>query len=287
MGSHEDGPPDFVRATLATSIFAAEPREHVYHYTTIEGLIGICTSRTIWATDLLYMNDTSEYLYSSRIIEEVTSAYAACHPEFEGYQYACHHNPLDFGLRVYAACFCEEKDLLSQWRAYARQGTGYAIEFSWAKLRDRFPLNRIGKVEYAEHTQKDVLNQILTSLTSEALTTRRDQDSPFARVAGGLANALLTVRAFLKSVTFQEEREWRIIAFHGTDTREELYRPHNNLLIPYCALSLGDADELPITKVVIGPSLHPKAAELSLRRFLDSIGLARVAIDASPIPLRL
>ena len=114
-----------------------------------------------------------------------------------------------------------------------------------------------------------------------------DQDALFARVAGGLANALLTVRAFLKSSTFREEREWRIIAFYGADTREELYRPSGSMLVPYCALPLGKPDELPITKIVIGPSLQPRAAESSLRRFLDSIGLTSVAIDVSPIPLRI
>ena len=166
---------------------------------------------------------------------------------------------------------------------YARRGTGYAIEFSWAKLRSKFPPNRLGRVEYAENKQREILNQILNSLASDEI----EHDALFARVAAGLANATLTVRAFLKSPTFQEEREWRIIAFHGTDTREELYRPSGSLLVPYCALPLGNADEFPITKIVIGPGLHPKAAEHSLRRFLDSVGLAGVATEVSPIPLRI
>jgi hypothetical protein len=284
--STDGGLPDFVRATLGTSIFTAEPREPVYHYITIEGVIGICKSRTIWATDVLYMNDTSEYVYSGRIIEEVAKAYAARHPGFEGYQWACHQNPLDLGLHVYASCFCEEKDLLSQWRSYARQGTGYAIEFSWAKLRNKFPRNRIGRVEYTQHTQNEILNQVVASLAGGVLDECSDQEA-FARIAGGLANALLTIRAFLKSAAFREEREWRVIAFHGTDIREELYRPSNNLLVPYCALQLGDPDDLPIAKIIIGPSLHPKAAEHSLRRFLDKIGLTGVGIDVSPIPLRV
>ena len=34
-------------------------------------------------------------------------------------------------------------------------------------------------------------------------------------------------------------------------------------------------------------SLHPRAAERSLRRFLDKIGLTIVDIDVSSIPLRI
>lgn len=287
MDPSEDDLPDFVRATLSTSIFTTEPPEHVYHYTTIEGVLGICKSQKIWATDLSYMNDTSEYVYASRIIEEVTQAYTASQPRFGAYRNCCHRTPLDLGLRVYAASFCEEKDLLSQWRAYANHGTGYAIEFSWLKIRDKFPQNRIGRVEYSDGTQNEILRQILNSLGGDLLVDGAAQDAHFANVAAGLANALLTVRAFLKSPTFREEKEWRIIAFDGTDTREELYRTSGNMLVPYCALPLGNPDELPITKIVIGPSLNPRAAECSLRRFLDSIGLKNVAIEVSPIPLRL
>jgi Protein of unknown function (DUF2971) len=281
---------NFVRATLKTSIFTAQPREHLYHYTTIKGVIGICKSRTIWATDLLYMNDPSEYVYASKIIDEVTKAYAATHPGFERYEPAW-PNPLDLGLRVYAACFCEEKDLLSQWRGYARQGTGYAIEFSWAKLYNRSKLNGFGRVEYGEYTQKEILNQILTSLEGDVSFEHRDQDRIFREIAAGLANALLTVRAFLKSETFREEKEWRIIEFTGMSGSsqhglKELYRPSNNLLVPYCELPLGNSDELPITKIVIGPGVPREAAE-SLRRFLDNTGLNSVAIEESSIRLRI
>jgi hypothetical protein len=233
------------------------------------------------------MNDASEYIYANQIIQEVTRAYATSHPGLERYQRVYQLNSPDLGVDVYAACFCEDGDLLSQWRSYARQGAGYAIEFSWAKLREKFALNRLGKVEYAEDAQKNVLNQILNSLAHNVSSVEPDLDARHASIAGGLANALITVRAFLKSPTFREEKEWRVIAFHGTDTREELYRQSNNILVPYCALPLGNLDELPITKIVIGPSLHPKAAQYSLRRFLDSSGLARVAIEVSPIPIRV
>ena len=278
---------NFVRATLKTSIFTAKPRQHLYHYTTIEGLMGICTSRSIRATDLLYMNDPSEYGYASKIIDEVTKEYAATHPGFEKYARSVQRNPLDLGLRVYAACFCEEKDLLSQWRAYGRQGTGYAIEFSWAKLRINRAVDGFGRVEYDEHTQKEILNQILTSLEGDESFEHRDQHEIFAGIASGLTNALLPVRAFLKSKTFREEKEWRMIEFNfNRPDLKELYRPSNNLLVPYCELPLGNPDELAITKIVIGPSLPREAAD-SLRRFLDNIGLKSVAIEESSIRLRL
>jgi hypothetical protein len=43
----------------------------LYHYTTIEGLKGILESEEIWATDVDYLNDGSEYVYAERFIEDV------------------------------------------------------------------------------------------------------------------------------------------------------------------------------------------------------------------------
>ena len=33
----------------------------IYHYTTQEGLIGIIEKRSIWATQIQYLNDTQEF----------------------------------------------------------------------------------------------------------------------------------------------------------------------------------------------------------------------------------
>ena len=38
----------------------AEP-ELLYHYTTLDGLLGILDKRELWATGISYLNDTFEY----------------------------------------------------------------------------------------------------------------------------------------------------------------------------------------------------------------------------------
>lgn len=231
------------------------------------------------------MNDTSEYSYSDKIIEEAAKDFPTRYPGIEEYEGVWQRNPVNSGLRVYAASFCQEKDLLSQWRAYAHHSTGYAIEFSWAKLRSNFPVNRLGRVEYDEHMQKEILDRVLISLTDA--NSGKEAQHATSRIGAGFINALFVIRGFLKSPTFREEKEWRIIAFHGTDTEQELYRPRNGILVPYCTLPIGDADDCPITKIVIGPGMNPEAAEHSLRRFLDNVGLTSVAVEASTTPLRI
>jgi hypothetical protein len=41
-----------------------ETEKTLYHYTSLEGLLGIIESKSIWATNVLYLNDASELNYS-------------------------------------------------------------------------------------------------------------------------------------------------------------------------------------------------------------------------------
>jgi hypothetical protein len=242
----------------------------------------------MWATDVLYMNDASEFVYSQGIIKDVISMYAEEHPEFAPHKFLFERDPLDTKLNVFAACFCRRGDVLSQWRTYANLGTGYAIEFSWQRLRYLFATNRLGRVEYQEREQKRVLRQILDYLTTDEALIQEADGHLYSKVAAELVNALFFVRAFLKAPAFREEHEWRIISYPKSDGHAESFRASKNMVLPYCEMPLVNPyQDLPITKVIIGPSQNPKAAERSLRRFLDSVEMKTVAIEASPIPLRV
>jgi hypothetical protein len=46
----------------------------VFHYTTSDGLKSILVGRTLWATDLAYLNDASEYIYADTVFDKVFSA---------------------------------------------------------------------------------------------------------------------------------------------------------------------------------------------------------------------
>ena len=47
-----------------------EKSKLIYHYTSINGLIGIIERKSIWATNILYLNDASELNYSKNILKE-------------------------------------------------------------------------------------------------------------------------------------------------------------------------------------------------------------------------
>ena len=108
----------------------SQPPELLFHYTSVEGFIGIITSKTLWASDMLSLNDAAEASYATNLIFETLTAH---HSEIPSEAVANLKTQLNYLFPSYTpfiACFCEQDDLLSQWRGYGNQGEGLAIGFS-------------------------------------------------------------------------------------------------------------------------------------------------------------
>lgn len=54
----ENANPDL---SLLPFLMSRPPPEILYHYTSIEGLLGIIEKKEIWATHIMYMNDAQEF----------------------------------------------------------------------------------------------------------------------------------------------------------------------------------------------------------------------------------
>ena len=55
------------------SLTARDLPEVLYHYTTREGLFGILSSLKIWASSSQFLNDASEFTYSTQLIAEIAT----------------------------------------------------------------------------------------------------------------------------------------------------------------------------------------------------------------------
>jgi len=75
------------------------------------------------------------------------------------------------GYQFYACCFCEDPDILSQWRTYANRGGGYAIGFDTEDLTCAgVKLNlSLFPADYGSGSNKELLAHDVNSLC-EALT---------------------------------------------------------------------------------------------------------------------
>jgi len=119
----------------------------LYHYTSLEGLLGIIESKSIWATNVLYLNDASELNYALKLLSDevndikgeipLDANWLAKLSFFDNLILNIDEiilHPLNFGFFI--CSFSEEKDLLSQWRGYCPGGIGFSVGINLSKLKD-------------------------------------------------------------------------------------------------------------------------------------------------------
>ena len=141
------------------AVMPAEPYpNYLYHYTTATGLQGILQSKVLWATQFDFLNDPTEFLYARDFVKS--------HLRCRGDKIA---NALgdvdDLGNTAatyphYVTSFCENGDLLSQWRGYSKFNDGYSIGFPFprinAKPHGHFD-RQLLKIIYEREQQADKL----------------------------------------------------------------------------------------------------------------------------------
>ena len=204
----------------------------------------------------------------------------------------------------FIASFCNDGDLLNQWRGYAGRGGGYAIQFSQANQSNLSNVTRANnpfklyKVLYRSDEQSaDLTNYINETLN---LIPSKEYRSNFARSKEHDISEMIEVknRTFKsmserignvvlgwKDRAFSSEGESRLV---GSFAREILpdgieFRQSSKLLVPYIPVSLENLG-LQITKIRFGPDLDPGLAEHSTKLLLKKYGHDNVEVVKSSVP---
>lgn len=296
---------------------APHSRSHVYHYTTSEGVKGIIESKSLWATGAYYLNDTSEIEYGCRLAAghlEEKAGFAET--EFARRVLSKAHNdlcdPVQQAIRIasyYVVCFCEDDNLLSQWRAYGRSGgfaVGFGREVEHLKA-EGMTVSPLQKVLYEREEQVrrvDSLIEEMVGLFRDDQVCRGDLDDPSLEdiidAASEVAQALLAAVVCFKAPDFAGEHEWRLVCqpiYSEDGARIEAirnvvrFRSASRGLVPYLELKRmladGGAGPLPIVSVRFGPTQTPDLTKSVTRMLLEANGLQDVKIDGSGIPVVL
>ena len=211
-------------------------------------------------------------------------------------------------------CLSEESDLLSQWRGYASDATGFSIGFGreyLEKLGAEFRTEERGsfgllKVVYTDEDHDQAVSpayeEVKRLIKAGAfkrmgrrglLDTRSDEevateDKPIRDATNNASMAiftLLTSLYLLKSKAFREEHEWRLLT-HLTNSDDDtcLYRCTSTQVIPYRHYELLELAQQPIVDVVIGPK-NPTPATV-IRDFLFRTGYGKVEVRRSAATYR-
>lgn len=303
----------------------------LYHYTSAAGLQGILSpswpsdlfvpptgggSALLHATDVRYMNDSVELRFGADLMINRLHADAAKHDDdFTEVlnRLAEQLEPDLFGqatqhLRAFAACFCDNGDLLSQWRGYSGGVGGFAIGFPTEVLAnhalsiigrpfggpDSFKLE-IQPVIYGTAAATAAIDQHLFDLRqNRAVVVMRDGKPAFEWLLGDVYRLL----ARIKHGAFSEEREWRLIQL----VNQQEYMHHIPVraraagLVPYIHFGLnlpvhnGDDYVRPmqaaIESVIVGPGSDQQAQAWAVGDLLRSAGYSQLDISLSRAPYR-
>lgn len=252
----------------------------LYHYTSIDAMIGVLCNEEIWMTDSRFCNDKKEIVW---FLNEALEQWAG-DPRWDslsekfGYPRQYEQHLSDFvrymtpKRNVPIFCLSRRSDTLSQWRSYANGGGGICLGFDVPDLfscefegtGDEEGYRRIecsyeGKIDYS-----DLLNSII------------QQPSPHHVIEQIVVFALQH-----KNIHFKEESEIRI-AFYGQRYLD--YRSSNNRLIPFYK-SNDLYGQLVLKEIIIGPKLDFDEMERAISNLLieKSCKAAEVRNEANRI----
>ncbi|WP_233890188.1 DUF2971 domain-containing protein [Paraburkholderia flagellata] len=296
---------------LARQRKAFEEVETLYHYTTAEGFKSILDGREFWATHIAHLNDSSELEYGLTLLKDRLGVLEAVRPNeyvrlfVERAREQFRHAAVML-FRAYVVCFCENGNLLSQWRGYASGGGGYSIGLSRhlespilsngeANLIEKHGLVQLRKILYDGSEQTRLLDELLIGLVPifEQYGAIMHRERFRVEIVDNAVMQLQTVLADLlpcfKNPSFREEQEWRYVYFaERHPVPNERFRIRNGSFVPYIPLRLLDSENGPlrVAQAFCGPTLNPELAIWTVHELAGSLGYTNVDVRPSGIPLR-
>ena len=299
------------------------PRRLIYHYTDITGLRGIIQSNCLRASAARYLNDSSEVDYGCSLVVEILNRWVDKNkgnkqrpsPSMRvlktlHYVFTEPESTIARSADIYVACFCENENLLSQWRAYGQKGgysIGFEIEDSWPTASIRVPdpswESRLEKVTYESRFQLARIDQLLAvcfelirdHAPDDSVLKNLDADALVFEIAEFVSELLLDEIATFKNPAFSEENEWRLVVRPRWIDRKAntsmvsllKFRESRGCLVPYLDLRPPDERRLPIRSIRYGPSLIRERVEDPLKLLLAASGFGEVRITGSQLPVLL
>ncbi len=289
----------------------------VYHYCSADVFTKIISGKAIRLSDITKSNDSMEILWITKYIKEIfdeefaretsnTKYFKDGYPE-DAYSELVEHYSDDFfkaDQRIYSymvCCFSEAGDLLSQWRGYADDASGFSIGF------DANALAAFGKPAADDPISSDIFdfNKVIYDVSKQKARIRDcakyliSELKPLSKMTGGHIKQqsmaafnrcflqLFKWSILMKNPFFKEEKEWRIC--YWTDLRSDhnsskvkiedglslsdvAYYSRKNDVVPYVDLSFNKSVNNIIKRVFIGPKCRASKKEIEV--FMKNNGIA-------------
>jgi len=281
--------------------------DYIYHYTSPNGLEGIIKTKSLWATNMLYLNDSAERIYVLDLIMEEISE--LCVDEdikctvIKAVNQA-KANIFEKKVHSYVVSFTLDGDSLVMWDYYTKglATQGYAIRFNRSIIDESIRIRTgaepdktrkqlihwRGRVVYEKNKQIEILKRVFNAFINQYKEC--DCAKTIDALGEYIVEKALFIGHFFKSEMFAVEQEYRIVfatyLLKGNENQgipsEEKFRLHNGIFIPYLECQYNPEA---IEEIVFSPTLWSRRAEASLERLLNANDI-ETKISESQISLR-
>lgn len=241
----------------------------MYHYTSSVGLLGFVESGCLWASEATSLNDLAEVRHGW----DVVRAWLAEQPASEAVELLAQmaDDPLEQKHEVFVLSGSTAPDDANQWRLYAQNGNGYAVELApdveLAAISDAPEVKRTlkapegsGKINigwylgesatvspwyhvlYTDSEAAAALEELIAATARELprlqLATDDVEHAEMRDVLYGMAlEALGAVAHLIKGSGFSGEREVRVVATFLSADQHIRYRPGAHGIVSYGMLT--------------------------------------------------
>jgi hypothetical protein len=283
-----------MKRAILNEVLSRRPHTPLYHYTGQTGLLGIIREKQIWATHTPYLNDRREFMHAVDLVREEIDELLTS-PDHQTRSILQEMNDGISGIESMNVCVCsfsEERDSLSQWRAYGSGTSGFAIGFPPDFLAEATEKAGwyLAPCIYDPSDQRTLIRSLVEEVLEQNIERKRaakteEDDLP---PGGNLYAYLNRYAPILKDCSFREEREWRMISRPLMYRNKRFdFRQGSSLLIPYYKFPLADEGlTFRLHEVVVGPTPDERRSRMSVRGFLVHWGLKDVPIEISKVPYR-
>lgn len=282
-------------------LYAMQPNQELFHYTSIDALLSIVTHKTLWATEISYLNDTQELRLFADLLLEKINVYDAVGTDSEikaaSQLTGWIKDWFVGGALVFTTSFTENGNILSQWRGYCQHGRGVSLGFDPATIiaaaaQANFTIGRC-IYEWPKHHElaRAVVGRLVSLAIERGDHANMHPTQSFYPTFDEAAPEIIRIGVLCKHPSFAEEREWRCISQpvkHYVEAPIK-YRAGSSALIPYLEFPLPSMNEaLAVQTAIVGPSPTPDLAFNGVARYLSKYAATgqQRSIRACGIPYR-
>jgi len=275
-----------------------KPPDTLFHYTCPNGLLGIIRNQSLRASNMRYLNDTTEFTYILDLYRDEfhKRKFSKLLGQYEEFADAL-RSPSAGGYFV--CSFSENPDQLSQWRAYCSPHSGYSIGFKSNPLSECALQNNgvLARCIYDKKKQRVLIHktmeEFISSIQEKYAESNNVNDLKLRILEQDFIIMLSTIFQIIalaplfKHPAFQEEKEWRLIIPRRIGKPGIKFRVSRELIVPYTEVDLREKEQsIPISEIIVGPTPHPQELRSAIESLCKHEGLEEINVKLSSCPFR-